>query len=241
MNEEHIIVNFTNNDFQYKLSMNTYFRDLYKYGSDIQEPYDYTKLLQYVRRISKNKLIIDVGSNHGLFTIPCAMYGYDVIGFEPVKSNFETMVISKNINSCENVTLFNYALSNKSEQTKIFVPLCTDNASMNSNAAVQNLMWKEYYEEEITSITFDDWLSTQTINKEIGFIKIDVQGFETPVIEGMVNFLSKVNDIYVYIEWDEKMTTQCGYDLNNLHNYLINLGFGLQPEQTQGDRLYYKP
>jgi hypothetical protein len=97
---------------------------------------------------------------------------------------------------------------------------------------------KEYIEENVNCTTFDDWVKTNK-NLNIGFIKIDVQGFEKEVLEGMSNFLKNCNDVYIFLEWDESLTKNNGNYLEDLENILIKNDFELR-ESLQNDKLFYK-
>lgn len=233
--------NFRNEHFNYELFINSYFKNIYKFDPNnvVVQPHDYTATLDLARRCGKDKLIIDVGANHGLFAIPCALYGYDVVGFEPVATNIETLELSRNYNNCNNLTIVNAALFNETKESVIYVPNCSDNSSLNPNVAIANMSDKQYVEEKISCLKFDDWGNNELKNR-IGFIKIDVQGFEYPVIQGMYEFLSKAKDLYIFLEWDDKLTNGAGYSLTLLYQELIHLGFQEQPCFNHNDKLFYK-
>jgi hypothetical protein len=97
---------------------------------------------------------------------------------------------------------------------------------------------KTYVEEVVSCQTFDSWINK---NKDVnvGFIKIDVQGFETEVLQGMQKFLKECNDVYIFIEWDEKHTTQSGSSLGELERLITSNGFEMI-EHIYGDKLFYK-
>lgn len=201
-------------------------------------PEDYRISLELVKKVSKDKVIIDVGGNCGLFCIPVEKEGYKVYSFEPIEMNIELLEINKKENNCENLIIIPKALSNKNEKNKIFIPYCSDNTSFNQSVAVSNMSKKDYVEEYVECETFDTWINN---NKplNIGFIKIDVQGFEKQVLEGMDKFLDECNDVYVFIEWDSKHTEKAGSSLEELENLLTTKGF--EPvEKIFGDKLFYK-
>jgi hypothetical protein len=97
-------------------------------------------------------------------------------------------------------------------------------------------------EETVNCITFDEWLENNgQIN--IGFIKIDVQGHEKNVLEGMVNFLSNCNDVYLFIEWDGNHTMMSGNTLEEMESLLNRTGFNeknLFNRDLYDDKIFYK-
>jgi hypothetical protein len=97
---------------------------------------------------------------------------------------------------------------------------------------------KNYIEEIVNCTTFDDWIKKNK-NLNIGFIKIDVQGFEKEVLEGMTKFLKNCNDVYIYLEWDKKLTESNGNSLDGMETILIENDFEVR-ETLQNDKLFYK-
>jgi len=217
-----------------------YFTSQYNLPSDkeINLPDDYRTLLNLTKKVSKDKSIIDIGGNCGLFCIPVAKEGYKVFTFEPINMNIELLKLNKTENNCDNLTIIQKALSNDNSKKKIFIPYCSDNTSFNLSVAISNMKIKDYVEEVVSCQTFDSWINK---NKDVnvGFIKIDVQGFEKEVLEGMQKFLNSCNDVYIFIEWDEKHTTQAGSSLDELERLITSNGFTAL-EQIYGDKLFYK-
>jgi FkbM family methyltransferase len=166
------------------------------------------------------------------------MEGYKVYTFEPVSMNVEILELNKKENNCTNMTIVPKALSNFNGTKKIYVPYCSDNTSFDLSVAVSNMKNKNYIEENVECITFDTWLD-ENENPDVGFIKIDVQGFEKEVLEGMRNFLSSFNDLYIFLEWDEKHTKQAGSSIEEIEQILTSNGFRMV-QDFRGDKLFYK-
>ena len=225
---KYIINNYDYFTSQYNIPSNT----------EINLPEDYRTLLNLTQKVSKDKAIIDVGGNCGLFCIPVEKDGYKVFTFEPINMNIELLELNKVENNCNNLTIIQKALSNNNSKKKIFIPYCSDNTSFNLSVAISNMNIKDYVEEIVSCQTFDSWIDkNQDVN--VGFIKIDVQGFEKEVLEGMQKFLKECNDVYIFIEWDEKHTTQAGSSLGELETLIISNGFEFV-QQIFGDKLFYK-
>jgi FkbM family methyltransferase len=230
------------NRLTYYIYNHSYFSDDYGFpsGQLIDEPSEMSNLLKLTRKISKDKIILDVGSNCGLFCIPLSLYGYDVIGFEPVKSCVELIDIGIKKNNCKNLMVHNFALSNFNGEREIFIPNCTDNSSFNKETAICNMKNKDFQTEVVKCVKFDDWFQDDN-TKKVGLIKLDVQGYEYEVLEGMINYLSKSSDIYILIEWSEKHTRLSGFSLNSIKGLLNKLGFVLtETTNHENDFLFYK-
>lgn len=199
---------------------------------------DYKTTLELVSSLSKDRAIIDVGGNCGLFAIPIEKSGYNVYTFEPIKMNVDLLELNKKENDCANLHIIPNALSNVNENRIIYIPYCSDNTSFNQRVAVSNMTKKDYVEEEVKCITFDSWFKeNNTIN--VGFIKIDVQGFEKEVLQGMQTFFKNCNDVHLFIEWDERHTKKSGSSLDELEQLITSNGFEFV-KQIYGDNLFYK-
>ena len=225
---EYIIHNYDYFTTEYKIPANTPINILTEYRAT----------LSLVNKIGKDRDVIDVGGNCGLFSIPVAKDGFKVYSFEPIKMNVDLLELNKSNNNCDTLTIVPKALSNKNEKKTIYIPFCSDNTSFNQEVAISNMSKKDYIEEIVECETFDSWIKNNE-NINVGFIKIDVQGFEKEVLQGMQNFLSKCNDVYIFIEWDAKHTEKAGSSLNELEELLTTNGFEVV-EEMFGDKLFYK-
>jgi len=233
---------FKNNyNLNYVIYNYDYFTNLYHQKTNIinETDQEYSKLQELISVLDKSKVIIDIGANCGLFSIPSSLNGYEVYGFEPIRMNVKLLELGKEKNKCDNFKIIPKAISNKTKKQKIYIPYCSDNTSFNKDTAISNMTFsKEYVEEIVNCITFDDWENHHK-DLNIGFIKIDVQGFEKEVLEGMSNFLKNCNDVYIYLEWDEFLTNSNGNSLNELEEILNENNFELI-ETLPNDKLFYK-
>jgi FkbM family methyltransferase len=225
---EYIIHNYDYFTTQYKIPHDTLINILN----------EYRETLNLVNKLTKDRDVIDIGGNCGLFSIPVARDGFNVYSFEPIKMNVDLLELNKKENKCNNLTIIPKALSNTNEKRTIYIPYCSDNTSFNQEVAISNMSKKEYVEEVVECETFDSWIENNE-NLNIGFIKIDVQGFEKEVLQGMQKFLKDCNDVYVFIEWDLKHTEKAGSSLNELERLLTINGFESNGD-IFGDRLFYK-
>ena len=218
-----------------------YFTNLYYQKTNVvnEEYKEYSKLQELISLVDKSKIIIDIGANCGLFSIPSSLNGYEVYAFEPVRMNIKLLELGREENKCNNFNIVNMGVSNKTKKETIYIPYCSDNTSFNKDVAISNMSFsKNYIEEIVDCTTFDDWIKKNK-NLNIGFIKIDVQGFEKEVLEGMTEFLKNCNDVYIYLEWDKKLTESNGNSLGDMETILIKNNFEVK-ETLENDKLFYK-
>jgi FkbM family methyltransferase len=218
-----------------------YFTNLYYQKTNVvnEEYKEYSKLQELISLVDKSKIIIDIGANCGLFSIPSSLNGYEVYAFEPVRMNIKLLELGREENKCNNFNIVNMGVSNKTKKETIYIPYCSDNTSFNKDVAISNMSFsKNYIEETVNCTTFDDWIKKNK-NLNIGFIKIDVQGFEKEVLEGMTGFLKNCNDVYIYLEWDKNLTENNGNSLDDMETILIENNFEVR-ETLGNDKLFYK-
>lgn len=228
------IVDYT--DFSFNLVVGSYWGNNYKFKK-IEIIHDcYRVILDFIKRVKKDKWIIDIGANCGIISVPASMLGYNVVAFEPVKSNTNSIIAAIKENNLISLNVLRYALSDVNKETKIYVPECLDNASMSSNLATANMANKHITEENVTCITFDSWIKDSPEFSNIGLIKIDVQGHEPNVIRGMKEFLSNCSDVYVVCEFDKTMSNS----LNQLYDTMIGYGFNEVKVEMNEDKIFYK-
>lgn len=231
---------FKNNRFQYTIHNYDYFTTNYGIPNDtvLGEINEYTEMLNLLHNVNSSKSIIDIGGNCGLFCIPCSLYGYKVYSFEPISMNIKLLQLSKESNNCDSLEIIPFGLMDENKKDTIYIPYCSDNTSFNKDVAVSNMSTKDYIEEIVECITFDKWIS-ENPSVDVGFIKIDVQGFEKQVLDGMSKFLSECNDVYIFLEWDKKHTEQVGNTLEGIQNLLLSFGFN-EIRNFGLDKLFYK-
>ena len=211
------------------------------YRGQKQEPlyHDYRLMLDVLKKVDKSKYVLDIGANHGLFAIPASKMGYKVFGFEPVAVNIETLKMAKEANSLTNFDMFHLALSNVNDEIDIYVPECPDNSSFSATAAVSNMKGKEFTIEKVNAARFDDWVEKHDDYKNVGFIKVDVQGAEYMVFQGMGNFLRNANDIWMIVEYEHHLLSM-GHSFEELDNLLMAYGFRFVDYLSPNDKIWRK-
>ena len=212
------------------------------YRGQKKEPlyHDYRLMLDVLKKVNKSKYVLDIGANHGLFAIPASKMGYKVFGFEPVASNIDSLELGKEGNNLIDFDMFHLALSDEDGEKNIYVPECPDNASFSQVAAISNMKGKDFRIEKVTTNKFDTWIRGHDKKYEdIGFIKMDVQGAEYMILEGMAAYLLTHNDIYLICEYEHHLNNM-GHTFEELDNLLIQLGFEFVKQISANDKLWYK-
>lgn len=123
----------------------------------------------------KSPFIIDCGSNIGMTTLFFKLLYPEakILAFEPSKINFKLFEKNINNNNLKNIQLIKKALSNKVEKIKLYNPgsmICsTNNKGSDRFEMVETTLLSDY------------------INKEVDFLKMDIEGAETLVFDDLKN------------------------------------------------------
>jgi FkbM family methyltransferase len=151
-----------------------------------------------------SKNILDIGGNVGYWTINLAkkiQNDKKVFSFEPVKSNYNRILEHLEINEMESkVKVFNIGLGQQNDT--VYYDISNedrDNNAQTFNATIVSNPKNKLEENSFEVKVLDDILDQENIT-DIGFIKIDVEGFEASVFRGARKFL-KENKPLIYGEF----------------------------------------
>ncbi len=186
----------------------------------------------------KNGHMLDIGANIG-YTVsvlaPLADNGFKVFTFEPEKDNYNSL--SKRFSRNDSVITNQLAVGNSSEMITLFhnTDSHADHRVLTDNLSAfldKRELSKSY---QVPCVSIDDFLSKQSIAaKHISFIKIDVQGFEVNVIEGMKNTLRDNPNITIMMEFDKSALKDLGFEPETLLDMIIRLGFNISLLSSNG-------
>lgn len=180
----------------------------------------YCGLLEYedmsflLHFLKKDDLFIDIGSNVGVYSILASgECESNCIAIEPIPSTYRNLV--------ENIIINN--LSQKIKALNIGLGETDGKLHFSSSLDTMNFVLKD---KSIDSIEIDVYKLDKIIENEKvpSLIKIDVEGYETAVLNGAENLLLKSELNAIIIELNG-MGKRYGYDDNMIHNKLLNHGF----------------
>jgi FkbM family methyltransferase len=164
--------------------------------------------------LRKDDLFVDIGANIGSYTVlASAVIGSRTICFEPVPSTYERLMANIRINNIERKVLpLNIALGNSKGETHF---------SSDKNCKNHVIADKEKVKNKITVnlSTLDDEL------KDCPFlIKIDIEGYEKPALEGAKNTLANDKLCCLIMELNGS-GDMYGYDESKILGMMFDYGF----------------
>jgi FkbM family methyltransferase len=187
----------------------------------IYEPNQTEIVKKYVR---EGDIVIDIGAHVGYYTLLMAqLVGKNgkVYSFEPDPVNFQLLKKSVEINGFENVVLIQKAVSNITDKVKLF--LGDDDSAINRIYDAKLGDAKESI--DVNSVTIDEYFKEN--DELINFIKLDSEGSEVKIINGMKQFLSRNKKLVMMTEFFPFLIKKSGDEPNQYLKSLEKSGFSL--------------
>jgi FkbM family methyltransferase len=140
---------------------------------------DMAFVLHFLR---ESDLFVDVGANVGSYTVLAALTGAKVISFEPVPKSFEALMDNIHLNRMEDaVDARRQAVGAAAGVVSMTADRDTTNHALVAQARYAGKT------VQVPQVTLDQALQGLAVPK---LIKIDVEGYETQVLEGAAGTLS---------------------------------------------------
>lgn len=176
----------------------------------------------FYKEVKSKMTVIDVGAHIGYYSLLSAKLVGEkgrVFAFEPDPRNFSLLSKNIEVNGYKNIVLEQKAVSSESGITKLYI--CEE-------ASIYNRTYDPGDGSkfiEVESISLDDYFKSR--NDKIDFIKIDVEGSEYSVIQGMINLLEKNINVIIVTEFAPNLLQKFGIEAKEYLDLLIKYGFRL--------------
>ena len=170
---------------------------------------------------------IDVGANIGLFTLIASHRVCDsgkVFAFEPCAKTFQRLVRNVELNRMNNVKCNQMALSDHSGQIQMNLALDGYDAF---NSMAQPIMGSNFATEMVCTVTLDDFARKHNLMGRVTLIKIDVEGWESRVLSGGHETLSRTDAPVLQVEFTDLACQSAGTSCQALYHQLEELGYKL--------------
>jgi len=186
-------VNFYGLEYQGNLNNNIDY-NIYFYGAFEKPLLNFLSDAMQSFADEKTGVFVDIGANVGQHSLYMSRYSAQVHAFEPYAPVRNRLVQQISHNSINNIQVYPLGLSNENTSLPFFAPT-GNNAGIGSfDASSIEKGNKQIGELEL--VRGDDFFVS--INPErIDLIKIDVEGFEKPALEGLQKILRKYRPLIV--------------------------------------------
>jgi FkbM family methyltransferase len=210
-------------------------QELYCYGFEESE-------VQFFNRYLKpGDYVLDVGANIGLFTlIACEKVSSSgkVFSFEPSPQTYNWLNENISANSLQNVKAIKSALSDRDGVIDFFISSKGFDAF---NSIIKPSKGNDYIKESVPTLTLDSFVRLENLENKIAFIKIDVEGFEIPLLTGGQGILSSAFAPDLIIEFTESNTKNAGFTCADLYDKIASLGYKLYDYNKRENKLVAEP
>lgn len=170
--------------------------------------------------IEEGMVILDIGANVGYYSLIAAQLVGEkgvVFAFEPAPDNFALLVKNIEVNGFRNIIPVPKAVSNKPGKGSLFLSNDPDLHSMYGHNE------KDSIEVEVTST--DEFM--ENINRPVDLVKMDVEGSEVGVLEGMLETIRRNPNLKIITEVSPGTLQKGGCSPAGFLEKLMNCGFKL--------------
>jgi FkbM family methyltransferase len=185
------------------------------------------------QEIHDGDVVLDIGANIGYFSlIFSTLVGENgrVYAFEPDPNNFKILKKNIEINNIKNVILIQKAVSNTSKSISLY--LCDYNHAQHRIYPSSRCNEKI----DVESTTIDEYLAKIDFNK-INFVKMDVEGSEYDVIDGMKQTLQSNPNLKMLCEFSPKQIKERGLEPEIILKQLLDHNFKIYPITTAREKI----
>ena len=177
-----------------------------------------SKLMQ--RYLKPGDTMIDIGAHIGYYTLlgsRAVGSGGKIVAFEPDPNTASFLAKNVKTNALNNVIIEPYALSNTAGELTLHVhPENTGDNSIVANG-------ERNKEVTVKTIRLDDYLEKHPT--DVALIKIDTQGAEGFITEGMLATLENNPDVKIILEFWPQELNKAGSDVSGLLDLFFSRGF----------------
>lgn len=158
--------------------------------------------------------IIDCGSNIGLATIYFKILypEAEIVCFEPDPNAYFVLDKNMKVNNLKNVSLINAAVGAADSVINFYGQVHPDNPDTRGNSIIE--LWGKQRQED-QSVPVKCVKLSSYINKEVDFLKLDIEGAEQQVLCELADKLSLIKEMSIEYHHSDKMQ-----DVNNLDSII---------------------
>ena len=218
-------ISYNGVDIFYLPSSNIVKRRWLKFEKDGKEK----NTIEWINGFKEKEIFFDIGANIGVFSVYAALkHKIKIYAFEPEVNSFIDLIKTIQTNNCSNITPLLIPL-NDIQSTNHFNYKSEFKSGDSSHSFGDKIQHKLSY--MVCGDNIDNLVSTKAI-LEPNHIKIDIDGNEKKVIDGMRDTLKlkSMKSVLIEVNNDEEK--------DYFYNYFLNLDYKLTGTPTGNNRNY---
>ena len=176
--------------------------------------------------VKEGMTVVDVGANVGYYTLLAARLVGEkgkVFAFEPSPDNFALLKQNVTENGYKNVILVPKAVSDKTATARLMI----DRASSGGHSL--SAFRDSVDSVEVETVSLDEYFAVRS--ERVDVLKIDAEGAEMAILEGMHGLLKRNPDLTLLTEFFPRAIRAFGYPPEEYVRQLGAYGFQIYPIQ----------
>lgn len=187
---------------------------------------------RFLRRfVEKGDICLDVGANVGYYSLLFSRMGASVIAFEPIEHNADVLQLTVTLNGLKNVDIHRCVCGPESGRVLFFENSQTGYSSVEFAGGGKTR--GDLYGSGVRSVVSRDMIAIDDLKlSRLDIVKVDVEGFEYAVLQGMSQTLHECRPRLLIIELVEEHLNRFG---RSIQDVIVHLrGIGYEPRTLEG-------
>ena len=195
--------------------------------------------LQYYgkkKKITNNKdiFMLDIGGNIGWYPSFLGRFGYSILSFEPLETNYYIFYKNYCLMNNSNVVIITKGIDNEEKTCDYYIHYNNPGNGMvlcdkekKNNRKIRNIKFKKLKEVSLTRLSnFIPYLS----DKNLALIKIDIEGAEGKAFESGIELITKYHIPFIFVEFSPTFLKEHGTDPYNFVKLFTDNGYYISLE-----------
>jgi len=179
----------------------------------------------FEKYVNKSSIVIECGCHIGTHSIPLASLCKTFYGFEPLPDTYDVLIKNVELNNINNAFIYKKGVADKEGSTEyLWISGNNPGSSGLNNNPMGKPVWINPTDKNIVvDLTTIDLLQLDKLD----FMKIDVEGYETLVIEGAINTIKKCRPVIIIEVWKDHLGS---IDINytkSIYKNILDLGYDI--------------
>lgn len=181
----------------------------------IENSYERFSLRLLRNLLNENDTLLDIGAHYGAYSLFAAKHCKSkVIALEPVSENYQLLIENINENQLQpHVTAYNVAASDKDGEAEFNIPWASDSAGFYEHPLAETIKKQKVIVKNVDHLVK---------NQRIDLIKIDTEGHELHVLDGLQQTLKRNPDTKLLVEANPDCLNNAGASVVELLAKLSN-------------------